>query len=150
MSLRPEWLESPSGRRRIARIEARVTTLKAHSRAIALLLVGCLVHSGPVVAYLCVGHQSTMKACCPDEGHEATDHILMPMGSDSGLVGACDPVTADGLAAHSLELPAPLAVGVDQLSLPAVEQSSDQAATTLLRPSFHGPPAYLSTLRIRR
>ena len=102
------------------------------------------------MAYLCVGHQSTMMACCPDEGHEATDHGLMPMGSDSGLVSDCDPVTTDGLSAHSLELPAPLAVGVDQVSVPAVEQSSEQVATTLLRPSFHGPPVYLTTLRLRR
>jgi len=148
--VRPAWLESPGGRRRIARIEARVTTLKAHSRAIALLLVGCLIHSGPVVAYLCVGHQSTMKACCPDEDHEASDHGLMAMPSESGLVNSCDPVTADGLSAHSLELPDPLAVGLDQLSLPAVEQSSEQVAATLLRPSFHGPPIYLTTLRVRR
>jgi len=60
------------------------------------------------MAYLCVGHQSTMMACCPDEGHEA------------------------------------------QLSLSAVEQSSEQVAATLLRPSFHGPPVYLTTLRVRR
>ncbi len=143
-------MESPGGRRRIARIEARVSTLKAHRRAIALLLVGCLIHSGPVVAYLCAGHQSTMRACCPDEGHEASDHGLMAMSSEPGLVNACDPVTADGLSAHSLELPDPLAVGIDQLSLPAVEQSSEQVAATLLRPSFHGPPVYLTTLRVRR
>lgn len=124
--------------------------LKAHRRAIALLLVGCLIHSGPVVAYLCAGHQSTMRACCPDEGHEASDHGLMAMSSEPGLVNACDPVTADGLSAHSLELPDPLAVGIDQLSLPVVEQSSEQVAATLLRPSFHGPPVYLTTLRVRR
>ena len=91
-----------------------------------------------------------MKACCPDEGHEATDHGTMAMPSESGMVNACNPVTADGLSAHSLELPHPLAVGVDQISLPVIEQSSEQIAATLLRPSFHGPPVYLTTRRLRR
>lgn len=123
--------------------------LNTHRRLIAVLLTGCLLHAGPVAAYLCVDHQSQMASCCPGDGHEATDHGMMLMGSDSGLVSNCDPVTTDEQSSGSQGSPDPVAVGVDLLSLPVAAQLFVNPDTAVARLHFHGPPVYLSTLRVR-
>ncbi len=90
-----------------------------------------------------------MGSCCPDKGHAATDHGMMMISSDAGLVSTCDPVTTDTQSLGSQGSPDPIAVGVDLLSLPAAAQLSGDPLVAILRPRYHGPPVYLSTLRVR-
>ena len=107
------------------------------------------MHSGPVAAYLCVSHHSQMASCCPGEGHAATDHGMMVISSDSGLVSDCDPVTTDGQSLGSQGTPDPVAIGVDLLSLPVAAHRPANPDPSITRSRYHGPPVYLSTLRVR-
>jgi hypothetical protein len=90
-----------------------------------------------------------MASCCPDTGHSATDHGMMMVSSDAGLVSDCDPVTTDGQSLGPQASPDPIAVGVDLLSVPVALRSSIDRDAEITRPRFHGPPVFLSTLRVR-
>ena len=121
--------------------------MRKSRQILAILLAGSIVHSGPVAAYLCVAHDTVMVACCPDQADMAMAHDH-DTSSPAETSGACDPVSIEALPSFSLDLPDPVGVANSVLVAPA-PRAAPWMIVANVAPPFHGPPVYLSTLRIR-
>jgi len=77
------------------------------ARMIGLLTMLGILYSGPVVACVCPDHMPAMPCCPEDEGGAARPGYAK---TATDVYAACDPVSADFLAAETPDPPAPTAI----------------------------------------
>lgn len=125
--------------------------MRKSRQILAILLAGSILHSGPVAAYLCVEHDTVMVGCCPDQADMAMAHDHdhdRDTSAPAETSGSCDPVSVEALPSFSLDMPDPVGIGDSVLVAPAA-RAAPWVIIANVTPPFHGPPVYLSTLRIR-
>ena len=77
--------------------------IRNFARTLGLLVMLGILYSGPTVACVCHDHTPAMP-CCPD-GDSGADQAGYAK-TDLGFYSACDPISADLLAAEIPKLPA--------------------------------------------
>jgi len=94
-------------------------------------------------------HDVPMVACCPDAADSRHQHGSEEPSTSHQATSACDPIEEAALPATSFDLPDPILIIAETLSLTSTTGSDQRAPTPHFQPLAHGPPLYLATLRIR-
>jgi hypothetical protein len=114
--------------------------IRRFARTIGLLTMLGILYSGPVVACVCPDHMPAMP-CCPEDNGAG----YAKMATDA--YAACDPVSADLLAAETPDPPAPTAI-VEAPRPPSVHVLPPARISVSQQP-YAARPIYLVTERRR-
>ena len=114
------------------------------ARTIGLLTMLGILYSGPVVACVCPDHMPAMP-CCPEDDGGAGQAGYAKTATDA--YAACDPVSADLLAAETPDPPAPTAIV--EAPRPPSAHVVPAARTLVSQQPYVARPIYLVTERRR-
>ncbi len=130
----------------------RYRSLTRIRQVIAILVAGSVLHAGPVAAYLCMTQPMSMASCCPDSPnspdsvHQHGSHEPAPQPD---ALTFCCPDGEEALPAASPDLPDPVFVIAEIVTVVDVTGRDQSLPIAHVRPWAQGPPIYLATRRLR-